>query len=1444
MNRRSLLTRILSAIIAMILVLQIMMPAELINASELTEDSEITEVLENTDDLELTETSEIIDASDVSDIIPSEADFEILDEAVNTETEGTSEKNGEDIKEYEDVPDNDSKAKVTVMLYCVGSNLEGDSMAATVDILEIMEGIYLSGTDSVSVNFIVETGGVDTGLKNRNRNGIISDRRNKLDDHWNSVSENVREGKKQRYLERYDYVTGKKSGFSGISWKYNERYLISANKLIKTDNQPKVPNRLMTSEDTNKANPELAEFIETTKESYPADQYMLILWDHGAGPLGGLGHDERDSSGNRKLQAWNIAPTMEAAGVSQNDIFAYVNYDACLMGNLENALAWSPYAYYYCGSEELEPNDGDFYEDWVSYLCKEAAKGNADFKNTEYAKAVMENVGKINVESFYEWYSRSEDKATKSLIKLGEIDNLAKDLSEYAKVLSELFTVDPIETYYAVFALRGISQDFGGRDTGILDISDFALNMKDRFGTIINKEIAQNSDMQEAIGKLKQKTDKLIDSEKKAVVLSKNTKYFELYRMGGLTMYMPYLSLSDNVSEYMKKYGSIKATDSINDYRTFVGTFCAIQLAGKQLAYENNEKDTRDLLDSVLEAVLESYGRSEIYTGKLTTVPDKFVSHRIQQEGAKISKDKENRYYYKRRDFALVFDILQGPNIKLNIGNGKVEEHFLGYLTSCGYKDNGDGETLELINYAEKKWFGFRNGENRYIPVSIYRVDKTSDGQGNNDVVNPFTEKMYVQIPVLLDGKLHMLDVLFDENYNEGTLKGIWPFDFGSRVYGRYMEIDKLKGKKVTILADVPNALEGEKNVEFNEGEPDGSILGEVQIDGNTKLIRGIQLCGSGNQAMAVNGGTMGMRYFIRDLFGSFYNFEEIKEKVKASFEARDGKKAKGSVLDTKDIGMKITGQKGDEYTDSAFTDLPVYYRDENGQEKELIEKDGKYYTEENDTNVTADTAEDILSGVLVDNETGKVLKEFKLENDTTLYVKPADVTIEKINKIDGATEDLEKYFNVDQGTLEVTVKVANIPGEGGKEQFTNKSKEHAKQAMICDIEPVTYTGRSLLTTQSTGNGSKVIDLTLYSEDGKTILKEGVDYTVSYKNNKNAAAKDQQKNPPTLIINGKGDYKGMKYEAVYTINKADMSSAVLTFDKYFVPLNNKGISLKTTALLPSGIKIPPNQMQLHYYGSDGTEISMKQFADMYVSGKKKIPVFVRAEAIEGAKNIVGKSVTDAYPKGSVIYAYPKSSGSLKVTLSSNKVSLKDGMSGYDFLTMRFKKANLGKNQLGLGELQFQGVYYDKTFTRRVEDDMLTTSGTCYIAVSLTGEKQSEYGNYTVLPIKINVTDGIKLKKGNVTLEQQVLKVEPEKLSEGPVPVTLVFAKDFSWDKLTLTCSTRDGGKVEKIIYARDMKDNKILIDDINNNARGNYTIRIDSAGMNTGSLNLSYKITL
>ena len=57
---------------------------------------------------------------------------------------------------------------------------------------------------------------------------------------------------------------------------------------------------------------------------------------------------------------------------------------------------------------------------------------------------------------------------------------------------------------------------------------------------------------------------------------------------------------------------------------------------------------------------------------------------------------------------------------------------------------------------------------------------------------------------------------------------------------------------------------------------------------------------------------------------------------------------------------------------------------------------------------------------------------------------------------------------------------------------------------------------------------------------GTATLREGTDYTLSFKNNKKVAARDAKKNPPTVVVTGKGNYKG-KLNAAFTINKVKAS---------------------------------------------------------------------------------------------------------------------------------------------------------------------------------------------------------------------------------------------------------------------------------------------------------------
>ena len=1225
-----------------------------------------------------------------------------------------------EISEQTDVSESEEAAAgVTVMFYDIGSDLEGNNMSSTNDLLEIMEGIYSSGIENPKVNFIVETGGMDPNFKNRNRAQVISEGREDLESTYRDFDEE----KLQRYRTRYDYLTGTGTDGAGIKWNENQRFEIYPDELKPAKQQPSDPGRSMTASDDNNAVPELAEFIKTTKEDYPADQYMLIMWDHGGGPSDGFGIDERVEG---MIKAWSIPATMDEAGVDGNSAFALVNYDACLMGNLETALVWSPYTRYYAGSEELEGGDGDYYEPWVKLLCQDAEQ--VDFSDGNAADQEFEEIGKEIVKDFRNWYENREDTGTKSLIRTDKVPAVAEALSDFAKSCSRLFELDPLTSYNGIQQMRNISQDFYGRETGIIDISDFAYNMSsDKFTDIID---TGNMEMKAATDKMKSAGSALMKAVDQAVLLHQETSQYDLYHIGGITVYFPYMHANDFLKEYTDGYNGLEQTQSLQPYRDFLGSFASIQAAGADIWKNETEKAQ---VEKAFSDALDSYGLSGLYKGALKKVPSEIMDHRLQNESMKIYKeetDEGNSYFYKRRDFTLVHYVYQEPSVIFTQDKDKTE-HFLGSLPAGKYEQTGDAWTQELINYDRQRWYGFSDGNGKYIPAALYEIDSGYTDDQKLCPGDPFTDQTYVQIPVLYQGDLHFLDVKFEKDSDYGTILGMWPFETESRVYGRYINASGFKGKEITILADVPNYLAGQAGVAFDPKKMAESALGTITVNQNTRLIRGISLCDENEGELAVDG-TMSMGYYMKDLFGSYYSFEDFNETVTVSLKAGVNKKAKGSVMTKDDMSLSFTSENNTEYEDSELENLSYYYKDEDGGLRELYEIDGSFYTKEGDNeNKAGEETPGLLYGTA---DIPEGYKEFILDKDTEIFIRPEEIDAKNLNKLDGGTVDLEKYFTLTGGVTSATIKVADTPGEESA-QITDKSKNGAKKALVGEIDPVTYTGMSIITTQSKGKGSKMIDLTLYSEDGKTRLQEGTHYKVSYRNNKNAADMKDRK-APTLIITGKGDYAGMKYEAVFTIRKASLNDATLSFDRSYAPLSSKGITLKTTATLPSGVKVPANQIRLHYFGTDGAERTTAQLAEAF-KGNEVLQLTVAAEAVENSRNYEG--ISWEFPLNDVINAYPKSKGSLSVSLKNNRISAGERKSAYDFLCEQFKTAKMGKTVFALEDIQYHGLYADTKFMKPYEFGTLTTSGTCYLAVSLNPVKQKEYGNYKTVPVKVIVT---------------------------------------------------------------------------------------------------------
>ena len=111
---------------------------------------------------------------------------------------------------------------------------------------------------------------------------------------------------------------------------------------------------------------ELTDFIKWTAENYPADRYMLVLWDHGGGVPYGYGVDQlahRKDAGDRTgLSVSEVAEAAKASGVK----FDVVGFDACLMQDIEAATALEPVSDYYLASKKLRADS-----DGITHLLLE-----------------------------------------------------------------------------------------------------------------------------------------------------------------------------------------------------------------------------------------------------------------------------------------------------------------------------------------------------------------------------------------------------------------------------------------------------------------------------------------------------------------------------------------------------------------------------------------------------------------------------------------------------------------------------------------------------------------------------------------------------------------------------------------------------------------------------------------------------------------------------------------------------------------------------------------------------------------------------------------------------------------------------------------------------------------------------------------------------------------
>lgn len=144
------------------------------------------------------------------------------------------------------------------------------------------------------------------------------------------------------------------------------RYLISKDTGTQTISSPVLEH--LPEQDSSQAET-LMEFILYALENYPSKNYLLVLWSHGEGYLGGISYDATSKRWMTIKQLQDALTFMQDAYLP-NGVNIYAA-DACLMQSLEVLYQLRKQARYFIGSANREKKTGWNYESVLRYLVND-----------------------------------------------------------------------------------------------------------------------------------------------------------------------------------------------------------------------------------------------------------------------------------------------------------------------------------------------------------------------------------------------------------------------------------------------------------------------------------------------------------------------------------------------------------------------------------------------------------------------------------------------------------------------------------------------------------------------------------------------------------------------------------------------------------------------------------------------------------------------------------------------------------------------------------------------------------------------------------------------------------------------------------------------------------------------------------------------------------------
>ncbi|MBE9145418.1 pre-peptidase C-terminal domain-containing protein [Planktothrix mougeotii] len=196
-------------------------------------------------------------------------------------------------------------------------------------------------------------------------------------------------------------------GYVSSNWVDTRRGVIQQDFNTST-----VSSNLTSLGELNMGDPQtLTDFIQWGKNNYAAQNYAVVVWDHGGG-RSGVAWDE--TSGNANLSVSELTSAISNAGLG--DSLQVVGLDACLMALTEATYDLKNLTDVFVGAQNPEPGDGWDYAGWFQRLADGGGRLDA------------EQMGGAIVDAYGEFYNNSE---TQSAIRTSALDNLKAKLDAF-----------------------------------------------------------------------------------------------------------------------------------------------------------------------------------------------------------------------------------------------------------------------------------------------------------------------------------------------------------------------------------------------------------------------------------------------------------------------------------------------------------------------------------------------------------------------------------------------------------------------------------------------------------------------------------------------------------------------------------------------------------------------------------------------------------------------------------------------------------------------------------------------------------------------------------------------------------------------------------------------------------------------------------------------------